>query len=414
MKKLLTIILLACIVQTANAKYCDEKIQFIVSPELPIQPQLKLCSDRNLACVIKNTITITETLFLWGDSCLTGGGELVFDIENIPAPFLLNIGISGKNDGDNHLEAPFTGEISGLTFTINSTSKEVGRVVFFWRTHDAKILNNTFNMGVSYYSATSSGNKSHWLTWIPNYIRKNITISNNRIYANGLNIGNEGFGLGFFDGVLISNNVIVGVGDDPIAVHYSENVKILNNIAESIDGRIFSSNSLNVEIAYNTHTRIASLKDGKFYTGIALIYAGFEIVTTNNFRAPENYNIHHNYLYYSPGSIDIGGAIKLSGVRDTLVEFNYIEGNANHPAVAIQVLPQRISGVWTDPTGLDPTNVARIYNTTINSNVATSQRMEMTGMCVEFVDPPVLNQNTAIGYNFFCDAPMSNNKVSAK
>ena len=86
-------------------------------------------------------------------------------------------------------------------------------------------------------------------------------------------------------------------------------MKILNNDLQSVHGRIYVSNSRNVEIADNRHERVPSGQNGKFYGGIALIYIGFEIFEANEFAAPTNTRVHDNTLIYSKGSVDQGEAI---------------------------------------------------------------------------------------------------------
>src|ERR1700743_1893532 len=104
-----------------------------------VQKALTYCSTRGATCRISanSKYLITQPLFLWGNAQLhgdDGSGELVFKAAS--APYLLNIGISGKNG----LQAVFRGEISNTTFRVIGGSG--GRIIYFWRTRDARIEHN--------------------------------------------------------------------------------------------------------------------------------------------------------------------------------------------------------------------------------------------------------------------------------
>jgi len=192
-----------------------------------VQKALTACSKKSLICKLPkgSVFYITQPLFLWGKASLVGEDKtatLLFNVKS--SPYLLNIGISGRNK----LELPFTGAISNITFKV--IGGKSGRIIFFWRTSGASIIDNDFDVGEYSYSATSSGNDNAWVkNGFQNTIRKNITIMKNNVTATSGYIGSEGIGLGHFDGALIKDNVIIGVGDDPIGIHFSRNIKILNN-----------------------------------------------------------------------------------------------------------------------------------------------------------------------------------------
>lgn len=370
-----------------------------------LQKALTVCSEKGLTCRIpggKNFL-VTSPIYLWGDASLkaeSGTGAITFNVES--SPYLLNIGISGRNK----LEKPFTGVISGIKFNVKGGSG--GRILFLWRTIGAGIYNNIFDVGGYAYSATSSGNDNAWVkNGFENSIRKNISIVGNTITAMSDDLGSEGIGLGHFDGALISNNTIVGVGDDPIGIHFCRNVTIKNNYAKSVDGRIFVSNSKNVEIAYNRHERMRSARDGKFYKGISLLYVGFETLKKNNFSAPTNTSIHDNYLYYPEGAIDHGAAIYLYGIRGAIVELNTIANDsADVKATALHLLPAPFSGLWSDPDGIDFSNIARVGDVRISRNVSNGRfprDMIMTGNCVDYRGKVVVENNAASGFTFYCD-----------
>ncbi len=334
-----------------------------------LQAALTYCSNNNAVCEIPagKTHYVTGPLFMWGNSSLTssaGGGIKFNDING--EGYLFNLGISKKTDGStSNVQPPFTGTISNTVFTVAGgvAANGNGRIIYFWRTQDATITNNTFNYGTYAYGATSSGNNMYWLTG-PS-IRKHVTITNNIINAFSGEVASEGIGLGSFEGGtngepnLIQGNIITGVGDDPIGVHFSSNIKILSNTVRSVDGRIYVSNSTNIEIGNNKAIRIPSRADGSVYPGIALVYVGFEDGSPPDgysylWVAPDTINIHDNQLYFPKGSVDGGGAIYLYGVRNTSVTNNVVVNDAsitNHYGL---ILSPVAKVNWYDPTLTNP------------------------------------------------------------
>lgn len=378
----------------------------VTDDTIAIQQALTKCSRSNLVCKIpkaKNFL-IRSPIFVWGEAQVIGEdgtGTLIFDIPG--APYLFNVGISAPQ----RLESPFSGRISNVRFIV--TSKGIGRIIYFWRTKNATISDNTFEVGENAYSATSSGNDNNWvLNSVQNCVRKNISILRNKIFANGKNLGSEGIGIGSFDGVLIENNEIIGVGDDPIAIHFSSNVKITKNQMKSVDGRLIVVNSKNVEIAYNNVERMRALQDGQFHKGISLLYIGFEDVSTsNNYAAPTNTHVHNNNLYYPPGAIDSGAALYLYGPRNAIVESNTVTvDSALVTGTGLHLLPRRFSINWSDPDHLDPSHVARVGDVTISGNIIEGKYplpIVMTGNCTEYNGRVKVHSNSASKFQFYCD-----------
>lgn len=390
----------------------------VTDDTVAIQRAFKKCSNFGLTCKIpKNkTFLVTDSLFLWGKSSLVGEGESgVIDFRVSHHFYLLNIGIKAKNK----IAQPFSGIISGVKFKVSSGKK--GRIIFFWRTKGASILDNIFEVGNYRYSATSSGNVVSWLNDVRLYIRKNITIKRNKIIATADYLGNEGFGLGSFDGVVISNNTILGVGDDPIGVHYSRNIVISNNNMTSVDGRLYVSNSVNVEVVNNNIKRIQSLHDNKYYRGIALIYIGFELYNRkNSYSAPTNINVFDNNLYYSKDTIDMGAGIYVYGPRNVNIARNSIINDSKSvTASAIHLLPARFSAPWSDPEGIDSQRVARVWAVSIYDNIIGGdypQKIKMTGNCIEYVGKVSFRNNLASDYKIFCTEVENygNKKINVK
>lgn len=416
-----------------------------------LQASLSVCSSQGYTCVIQpgEVCTATGPVYMWGNSSLVSSNEggITFN-QTSPSPYLFNLGISGPqnpNNRNDNLASPFTGKISGVTFRM-AGAQGAGRLIYLWRTDGAIIHGNIFEIGSYNYSATSSGNNNNWV-YNGQTVRNNVTISNNKIYATSAGnapSGNEGIGLNLFTGAKIVGNTVIGVGDDPIGIHFSSNVEVLSNVLESTHGRIFVSNSDNVEIAYNTHTRIPSLADNNFYKGISLLYAGFEryqIDGTQPYYASENFYIHDNLLRYPAGAIDTGAAIYLYAPRNFIVSNNVIVNDATPGAsshlAAIYVLPAVITSTgnpawWIDPTGIDSTSTIpgnpKIHAVTVENNISTGTlplSITSSGNCSEYVGPVQIINNIASpdnvvtfgyeGYKFYCqnETQGSNNRSTS-
>jgi hypothetical protein len=370
-----------------------------------VQRALTYCSSRGATCRIaaNSKYVITQPLFLWGKATLRGddgSGELVFKAAS--APYLLNIGISGRNS----LEAPFAGEISNTTFRVIAGSG--GRIIYFWRTRDARIDHNVFYVGVYAYSATSSGNDNSWvINGFANCVRENIKITGNKIYANAAEAGSEGIGLANFHGAIISDNEIVGVGDDPVGIHFSAHVLVSNNVLKSVHGRVFVANSNDVVISDNTIERMSSPSDHRFYEGIALIYVGFENQDSNSWHAPGSVRIRHNHMRYPPGAVDQGAAINLNGVKATMVEDNQIVNDSPLViATGLHVSPILFSGPWSDPEGIEFGSIASVWDVAIQRNKSGGkfpQNFIMTGNCVNYKGEITVQDNQAGGFSFYCN-----------
>ncbi|HEY2463012.1 MAG TPA: glycosyl hydrolase family 28-related protein [Steroidobacteraceae bacterium] len=369
-----------------------------------VQRALTYCSMRGATCRIPHNskYLITQPLFLWGNAKLhgdDGSGELVFKAAS--APYLLNIGISGKNG----LEAIFRGEISNTTFRVIGGSG--GRIIYFWRTRNARIEHNAFYVGSYAYSATSSGNDNSWVVnGSSNCVRENINISGNKIYASAGEGGSEGIGVANFNGAIVSDNEVVGVGDDPVGIHFSTHVVVNNNLLKSVHGRAFVANSNDVVISNNTIERMSSSSDHRFYAGIALIYVGFENQDGNSWKAPRSIQIHHNHMHYPPGALDQGAAINLNGVKATTVEENQIINDSpSVMATGLHVSPVLFSGPWSDPEGIEFGSIASVWDVAIERNKSGGkfpQSLIMTGNCVNYKGKVIVQDNVAADFSFYC------------
>lgn len=251
-----------------------------------------------------------------------------------------------------------------------------------------------------------------------NTVRKNIAITDNIVTAKGTNIGNEGIGLNQWDGAVIARNIISGVGDDMIGIHFSQNINIHNNFLAGVDGRLFVSNTKSFVINDNWVERTSSPLNGQWYPGISLIYIGHEGDATNNFSAPSDFTVRGNTLVYNSGAVDNGAAIYVYGPRNGLIDSNNIINNSSlTTAVGLQLLPFLYSvGTWTDPANIDPLNISRVHSITISKNNFSSGTFSMTlqetgNTCANYIGPVTISDNVAGNYQFICSPTTVNNLI---
>lgn len=385
-----------------------------------IQRALTQASTYGTTCVLTTgkSYRITGKIYMWGRANLfswrtssTGFGALAFDTGSIVQQ--VNFGISGNLAPQD----PWSGTIKNIGISILGSSivaPSSGRTFYFWRVNGGLIDGVEANFGAYIYSLSSSGNNAAILS-SDDCIRKNITFRNNRVTATATSVGSEGIGLGSWDGALIENNEILGVGDDVIGIHYSRNIVIRNNTLSSVDGRIYVSNSINVDVLSNTHTRAPRADNGEFAAGVALIYIGHETAATSAYNAPQNTKVLNNLLILPPGAIDAGPTITIYGARNTVVHGNVVVNNASAVTSAgIMFAPWPYSGTWTDPSGLD-TTTARIRDIYITGNScrgAYPQNILQTSGATGFLDDLVVAHNFAKGWALYSDNRMVYGNVS--
>jgi hypothetical protein len=242
-----------------------------------IQTALETASDNNKIFRIPSgkRCRVTDLLFAWGGAHLRSEdstGVIVFDVPS-SEPRLVNFGISAKLV----LAEPWTGQVKGLHMeVVNGVTPGAGagRVLYMWRAIGNLIADNYLNTGPWPYSLTGSGNNANYVASGNDCIRQKITICRNLIVATQTNHGGEGIGVDSYDGALVTDNEVIGVGDDPLGIHRCNDFQLHRNTLTSVDGRIFIANCTRGVIGHNSHTRIAG-SDGQFRQGIALVYLVF-------------------------------------------------------------------------------------------------------------------------------------------
>lgn len=371
-----------------------------------VQTALTDCSTNSKTCVVEagKNYKVTGALYMWGAANLVGGGsnsQLTFALGAEKYP--MRIGLSA------HLTAAaeWTGRISGLKLVMTSGSVS-GRLIWLARSNNASIIGNSFYPGNLQYSLTGSSVDGSYLVGAGNYIRSNVTITDNLVYATSNNAGSEGIGLDGFSTAYIARNDVSGVGDDLIGIHLEcTNITIEDNVLAGVDGRIFISNSNGIIVRRNRVSRMASRTDGTWYAASSLLFIGHETAATNANTAPKNIVVQSNVFTYPEGSKDSAAAIYMQGPRDTRIENNSIFTNSTSmTGQCIYQVPFTFSGTWTDPDGLD-TNPAKVRNLSITNNRCAGSNprpMIMTGPGSDHIAPITMTNNAAVSTSYYSPA----------
>jgi len=371
------------------------------------QTALTKCSNYNLTCIIpaNKKIRITKPVFIWGKSGLLGenGAEILPDIQDLKDRYVINLGISNKHKS----EKVFSGRIENITFRPLSGPHDrwledrgrtpiaiAGRIIQIWRARNASIKNNVFELGVFKYAATAGHNNRFWFRF--KTIRNQITINGNTINAISGAHGMEGIGINNASGVIISNNIVFGVGDDVIGVHFCDNVKIIGNVLKGVDGRILVTNSSNILIELNDISRIPSPLDGKYRKGASLIFIGFESLARVYEPKPSNTLIRNNTLTYPGGAIDGGAAIFVRGAEATIIRDNIVINNSSLvTAYGIWVAPEERPNTSKKVMNL---KYYPMYDAKIIDNKLIGKfplEIVQTGMCIGYRGDIEINRNDA-------------------
>jgi len=370
-----------------------------------VQTALSDCSANTKTCVVESgkNYRVTGPLYMYGGASLTcadSTSKITFDVGTTKYP--VQIGLSASLTA----AAAWTGTISNCTFVM-SGGTVTGRLLWLARSSGATITGNSFFPGNLTYSFTGSGVDGTYLVGAGNYIRSNLTITNNIIAAGANNVGSEGIGLEGFSTATISGNTISGVGDDPIGIHLSsDSITITNNNLSSVDGRVFISNSTNISITNNTISRMSSRLDGTFYAASNLLAVEHETQATNSNPAPESILIKGNTFIVPDGALDSVAAMYIRGARKIAIQQNlYYNYSKLATSRLLYIVPFTFTGTWTDPSGLDSTTTARPYAHWVDGNKSMGPiygTMIMTGNCSDYVGPLDVHLNQASSYQYYC------------
>lgn len=377
-----------------------------------LQKVLSYCSNRGLTAYLpaQTSLLVTKALYIWGGASLIGEDHTSRIYIKTASPYVFNFGLRERRV---HASI-WSGCVARISFHAMEGS---GRILFFWRSDGASVKDNQFYLNATNLGAMSSGNNSGWLVDGPNgYVRKNLTVTGNRIIGKGDMTGSEGIGLNQWDTATVAYNEVDGVADDAIGIHFCKNITIYSNQLTSTDGRLYLSQSIDCTITGNKISRVPSRSSGQFSPGIALIYIGHENNVANAFPTPTNITVSDNELIYPQGSIDQGAAITVYGPRNVVISRNTVRNDSSTGTqVGVHLLPYVYGdGLWTDPTGVEADGVARVRAIEFDGNNLAAGRystqFKMTGQTVAYYVGPVSVRNmVALSYAFLGNPTASNN-----
>jgi len=328
------------------------------------------------------TITVTKNMFLYGSCSIRGLDvnnsstiQCDADLNNdLGRQYWISVGINRHKGNLNPVavQNTFNGSIKDLTIKATSNAK-FNRAIFIFNTNGTTLDNVKFDFtgGISnppdcFFGATESGIDSNWEPGGPTSMT-NVTIKNSTINAKHSHTDSEGFGLANVNTVLIDNNSINNIGDDPIGCHNLTNVTITNNTCSSIDGRILVNNCTNATISGNYVKRVAE-RETTWYGGGAMIYAGLEKA---NAPAPGNITVTNNTVVIPSQVNSYTYGIRLLGVRTATVSSNLLKMDSPCGGCGIRIEADTSEPSWNDPAipQLDPDHIARPRQITISSNI---------------------------------------------
>lgn len=386
----------------------------IVDDSDELQAALTYCSDRGLVAYIpaNTALLVTKPLFVWGGCSLIGEDRTSRIYIRTSSPYVFNFGLRDKL-----VQAPvWSGAVENVSFHALHGS---GRILFFWRVDGSVIRKNRFYLNDTLLGSMSSGNNNAWLVDGPShYVRKNLKVVENVVVGKGEANGSEGIGLNQWDTAEIAYNVVRGVADDAVGIHFCKSIHIHHNTLSSTDGRLFVAQSTTCRIEHNYISRAASSSSKSFMRGIALLYIGHEGDVTNSHPAPTDITVEENELVYPDGSIDNGAAIVVYGPRNvTLIRNSVRHDSASGSQVGIHVMPFVYqAGTWTDPTGVEKDGVSRVRSLTCEGNHLAAGKyscsFKMTGQTVAYyVGPVTINNTVASAYSLLGNPSQSGNTV---
>lgn len=374
-----------------------------------VQAALTDCSTNSKTCVVEagKTYKVTSALYMWGAANLRGADPTSTIAFALGAEkYAVRTGLSANLTA----ATAWSGTMSNLRLVMTSGTV-LGRLIWLARTSGATITGVSFYPGNLRYSLTGSGVDGTYLVGAGNYIRSNLTITNNVIYGTADNLGSEGIGLEGFSTARIARNTVSGVGDDLIGIHLeSNNITIEENTLSGVDGRVYISNSYDVTVRRNVISREASRINGQWYAASALLYIGHETAATNSNTAPKRISVYSNIFIYPAGARDSAAAIYMQGPRDTNIYNNSVFNfSSTLTGRCTYQVPFDFTGTWTDPDGLDttPAKVRNLYIANNRCGGAYPQTMIMTGPGANHIAPITIVNNSAAGTSYYAPASVS-------
>lgn len=301
----------------------------------------------------KGKFILTRTMYIYGPVSWVGAGSKLTEIHlhgnygnSVDTTFSIAFGIKQKRVNSAWQNASF----EGFKICLDKGVKTDNALNLFLA-KDVAIKNNNFYFDEAdsvggWLTAIESRHNSAWSTGP--YVR-NIVIANNYLTAKHSAKNGEAIGLTIAHGFSITNNYIKGFGDDGIGIHNCTDGTIRGNKLYLLDGRIYISNSQDINVIKNYVTRIADPK-GRFYGGGAFIMTDMEYgdtLSTNKYITIDSNTVE------LPAQIpSVTYLIRAQGIQSGIISNNVIISNSSLAQSSIVISPDKNpawKGRTTDP-----------------------------------------------------------------
>jgi parallel beta-helix repeat protein len=240
-------------------------------------------------------------------------------------------------------------------------------------------------------------------SWCRAASTRDVSIIQNYFTARQSRVGGEGIGLSFTNGFNISDNFVYGFGDDGIAMHRCSNGKVENNRIYVLDGRLYISYGVNIDVLNNYIERIADPK-GKWWGGGAFIMTDYETVGAMNYPPNTNINISNNKMVLSSNVPSTTYMIRAIGIQGGQIVNNIAYSNNARVQSSISIEAGYLKG-WTGPLGnpdysaggvIKPRNLMVANNQSLGSHPGVIRE---TGALSTLIEGPIKYEGNLSSYS---------------
>lgn len=400
-----------------------------------LQSAFSAAASANATLSISGTIRTTKNLFLYGNCNIVGSGstsvilcDADLDITDQGRLYWISLGITNTSlnwtppklrDGTNVTHSLhsgtdgtkqcFTGTISNLCIKASSNAK-FNRALFTFSTTNLTISNVLFDFtsGTSLpdevlFGPIATGYSGSWAPAGTAYLQ-NINILSNTIQTRDGRTDSEGISVSSATNVLIGNNCVYNVGDDPIALHGVTTGTIFSNTCTSLDGRILVTNCSTINIHDNHCERVPAFDGTTWYGNGAMIMASLEGSSTTA-PAPSHITIKNNVIVLPLGIPTYTYGIRIRGGIDVDIASNRLIMSGTGGGGGIRVEDDNSIPNWVgSDTNVITGGVAKPQIITIENNICEGTypgSIEESGTVDTLPGPYVVKQNTAGGYFWY-------------
>lgn len=400
-----------------------------------LQSAFNAAASANATLSISGTIRTTKNLFLYGNCNIVGSGstsvilcDADLDVTDQGRLYWISLGITNtsinwtpprlrdgtdvthsSHPGTNGTKQCFTGTISNLCIKASAQAK-FNRALFTFSTTNLTISNVLFDFtsgtsvpGEILFGPIATGYSG---TWAPagNAYLQNINILSNTINTRDNQTDSEGISVSSATNVLIGNNCVYNVGDDPIALHGVTTGTVFSNTCTSLDGRILVTNSSTINIHDNHCERVPAFDGTTWYGNGAMIMASLEGSSTSA-PAPSHITIKNNVIVLPLGVPTYTYGIRIRGGIDVDIASNRLIMSATGGGGGIRVEDDNSIPNWVGSnTSVITGGVAKPQTITIENNICEGTypgSIEESGTVDTLPGPYVVKQNTAGGYFWY-------------